>query len=289
MLIAAMVAMVVLTGCPGCNAVVPNGYLGMVKTTEGMTGEVLQPGHHTCFGRDKMHLIEMQEVYMTEKLSILCADDLNFKFDLKLRCRPKSDMKSINQILKDKGAAMQPGIDGYLTLSFKPMYDTYIKPKGREVARSAVTIYETTQIRDKRDEIKRSIVEAMKEASKTSPMMITQISVSNFDYPDAIEDAMEKKKEREIAIETEKKDQAIKILKADNRMKLAQKMRSVRAAEAQAEGAYMSILGKHVNKNFLTWKKIEADKLLYERVGPGDKFIMDANKATVMINTGKLK
>jgi len=291
LIILAFIASMVLVGCPGCNEVVPQGYVGMVKTVGGLTGEVLQPGHHPCWSRDKLLLVEMQEVYKSEDLSILCADDLNFKFTIQARCRPKRDTKTINKLLNDKGAAMETFNENVNVnvLKFQHLYSTYVQKPMIEIARGVVTKYETTQIRDAREKIKKAIVEQLTKATENSPMEITEIVLSNFDYPDEIENAMKKKKEREIAIETEKKEQAIKLLKADNRLKIAQKNKIVRAAEAEAEAAYMRIIGNNINQKFLTLKKIEADMTLYENVGKGDKVIMDGSKAAMMINTGTLK
>lgn len=279
----------VLTGCPGCNEVVPQGYLGMVKTTSGLTGTVLQPGHHSCFGRDQLLLIQMAEVYRSEKLSILCADDLNFKFTIEARFKPRREDKVINKLLRDKGSIMVGDglFSDVITLPFAALYTTYAQRPLIEIARGVVTKYETTAIRNAREEIKKAIVKKLTKATENSPMELTELVLTNFDYPDEIEAAMKEKKIREIAIDKEKKTQAIKLLKADNRLKIAMKNKVVRAAEAQAEVAYIRIVGAGLNKNFLTLKKIEADKILYEKIGAGDKLIMDAKASGIMINTGK--
>jgi len=286
LLLMAIITILVMTGCPGCNEVVPQGYVGMVKTPSGLTGEILHPGHHACWARDRLLLVEVQEVYKSENLSILCADDLNFKFTIEARFRPKKDSKTINKLLTDKGAAMvrlDPKSGTVYVLKFGQMYTTYVQKPMIEVARGVVTKYETTGIRDARESIKKTIVKRFTEAIKDSPMELTELALTNFDYPDEIENAMKEKKVREIAIDKEKKEQAIKLLKAENRIKLAQKEKVARTAEAQAEVAYIRIVGSGLNAKFLEKKRIEAAEKLYETIGAAenanrvDKVILGTN------------
>jgi hypothetical protein len=98
---------------------------------------------------------------------------------------------------------------------------------------------------------------------------------------------MERKREREIAIQEEEAKQAVKLLEANNRLKIAQKMRTVRAAEAQAEAAYMHIIGTNLNKNFLQLKNIESQMKLYENVGVGDKVIVSNTGSMPPVLVGK--
>ncbi len=91
----------------GCTAEVPIGYIGMVQKRSGLTGQTLAPGRHSCWGRGvKMVLIEASENIKTENMKILCADDLNFGFDLKIRGQIKGTKgKDIKKLLNNKGSA----------------------------------------------------------------------------------------------------------------------------------------------------------------------------------------
>ena len=112
------------------------------------------------------------------------------------------------------------------------------------------------------------------------------VATSNFDYPDVITDAVEKKRRKEIEIQEEKARQAMELLKADNRLKIAQKMKIVRVAEAEAEAAYVRILGEALTPRYLEMKSIEARRLLYEKVGGGDKVIVTNGNAVLPIVGG---
>lgn len=285
-----LLTLVVLLGLvavfTGCSEYVPPGYNGMVQTVDGLKGEILPPGKHECWGRDKMILWERAEVAKTEKLKILCKDDLNFAFDLKLRAVVDADdPKTVMYILDKQGSKI--AWDGSVgLLKFDVIYGTYIKDPGRSAARHVVSKYETTQIRENRKKIEKEIATAVKEAVMGTPVKITYIASSNFDYPKIITEAVEQRRKREIEIKTEKAKQAMELLKMDNRMALAQKRKAVRAAEAEADSVYMQILGKRLTPEYLQFKEIERDMVLYEKVAPGDKVIVtNGNTVSPFIDT----
>lgn len=256
-----------------CNTNVPAGYVGMVKTADGIQQEVLMPGHHSCWGRDEMLLIETLESTETIKLSILCKDELDFKFDVKARSRlVYKDAKDLKDILNSQGSKMSDG-----KLSYKTLYSIYVEPVVDAVSMSVVSKYTTMQISENRDKISKTIFEEVNKKLKGTPMIVTDINLSNFDYPDVVTKAMEAKKKREIGIETEKANQALKILEIQNREIVADKEIVVRKKEAQAEAVYINIIESALNKEYLTLKNIEAKKLLYDKVGAGDKVIVDTD------------
>ncbi len=277
----------------GCSEQVPPGYKGMKMTrSSGLTGEVLAPGRHECWGFDKMVLMEDREVMMTESLSILCADDLNFKFDLKVRARLKTTNGSqFTEVLNRQGSQIRwEGNVGVLPVDV--FYNTYIQPIAMSTARDLVSKYETTQIRENREQITKAIQERLKELTNGDdcPMMITMVVTSNFDYPDIITAAVEKKREREIAIKEEEAKQAVELLKVENRLLIAQKEKITRAAEAEAEAAYNAILAEGLTPQYLELRRLEALAKLYSNISPGDKVIItdgSANMPTPMLSLSK--
>ncbi len=254
----------------GCTAEVPPGYVGMVMQPSGLTGQALQPGRHGCWGRDEMVLIETKEVAVTEQMSILCKDDLNFKFDLVLKARLRgTDGGAIKELLNRQGANME---NNMLTLT--PIYTTYVRPAARNIARNTVSQYDTTGIREKRESIQKTINDELKTALKGTPMELIAAYTSNFDYPPVITEAVEKQRKKQIEIKEEEAKQAMKLLQAKNRQEIAEKEKMVRAAEAEAEAAYIAIVGRAITPAYLERMKIERDKTLYKRVGAGDKVII---------------
>lgn len=269
-----LMLLILVISMMGCTRPVPPGYVGMVMTPSGLTGTPLQPGRHKCIGRDKMVLIETVEPTLTESLSVLCADDLNFKFDLKVRSRLKdTDGNAMKQVLNRQGAKIDWS-SGSGVLTQKILYENYVSPAARSIARGVVSKYETTQIRENREAIQKEITAKLTEAMKGTPMEVVMVATSNFDYPDVITKAVEKKRQKEIEIQEEKAKQAMELLRAENRLKIAQKMKIVRASEAEAEAAYIRIMGNALTARFIELKAVEAQVTLYEKAGAGDKVIV---------------
>jgi len=275
-----VMAMMVLT-LVGCSERVEPGFIGKVLTPAGFQGNTLKPGLHTCWGRDRMVVIPMNEETITEKLKVLCADDLNFGFDLQIRSRLKTaDDQGIKDVLNKQGAKIKyTGSIG--TLRYSILYNTYIQPVARSVARTIVSKYDTTAVRENREKIQKEIQDKLVKGIKGTPMQVDLVVTSNFDYPEVITKAVEKRREREIEIQTKEAEQAIALLEADNRMKIAQKMKIVRAAEAEAETAYIRIMAESFTARYLAMKKIENEKILYQNVGKSTLIITDG-KSPVM-------
>lgn len=282
-----LVMSVFITGCGGMfSEEVPPGYVGMVQTPEGLTGTLLRPGWHSCWGRDKMVLIETKEAISTEGLSILCTDDLNFKFDLNVRYMlAVKDTKSVMEVLDRIGSNIKwNGDRGVLPISV--LYQTYVKPVAVSKARGVVSKYRTTDIRNARAEIDKRVWDGITGDLQGTPVTVRLVNSSNYDYPDIITKAMEKKREREIALKEERAKQAVELLKAENRLKIAEQLKAVRAAEAEAESVYVKILGAALTDSYLELKGIEAKLALYTQVAPGDKVIVTGEGSAIpMVNS----
>ena len=262
------VAVIMLT-LTSCTERVYPGYKGMVQRPSGLTGEVLEPGNHSCWGRDKLVLIENAETNYISKMDVLCKDELNFKFDVNVLARLKNgevkdfDKQVANIIDRQGGKIEWSGISG--KLDFDVLYKTYIKPKVDAISRSVVSKYETTQIRENRDIIEKEITKRVIKASKSTPVEIVTVVTSNFDYPDVITTAQESKKEREIKLEEEDAIQALELKRIKNRNIVAEKEILVKAKEARAEAAYINILGRALTPRYLKLKEIQNQEKLYSK------------------------
>lgn len=274
----------------GCTQRVPPGWIGMVQTPNGLTGEVLQPGNHTAYNRDRMVLVSMEETTFTEKMEVLCLDDLNMKFHLKVRARLKTQNgNSLKAVLNRQGAKIKWSGDSG-RLAFKNLYDTYVKGPGRSIARSIVSQHKTTGIRAARKEIEKGIRNDLLIAVKGTPIEITMVVTSNLDYPPVITTAMESKRRREIQIGEEEAKQAMDLLRVENRLKIAQKEKITRAAEAEAEATYNKLMGKSLTSKYLRLREIEAKLKLYDKINENTVIITDgASKITPLINMGGTK
>jgi hypothetical protein len=283
-----LLAMILFIGLTtmGCGEYVQPGYVGMIMEPNGFTGEVLQPGKHWVGPRSKLILVEKQEMKERENLSILCADDLNFKFDVITRSRLNAkNNKALQDILDRQGSKIQctseNDVSQQCVLKSKLLYSKYVQPVVLDVARGVVTKYETTSISSNRDAIKKEITSQVKAQMKNTPMDVVAIYLDNFDYPDVVTDAMTLTKKRQQEIKQREAQKAVDLLDASARREVAEQEKATRVAEAEKEAAYNRIVADSVTPAYIRLReieleiaKVEAQKILYKNVGQGDKVIV---------------
>lgn len=269
----------------GCTTELPVGHVGMIMSADGLQKQVYQPGRHFVGPLSSLLLIEKQELKAKETLSILCKDDLNFAFDLVIRTRlDADDAKSVATVLERQGANLNNR--NVLTTQF--LYNTYVQPAARSIARTVVAKYETTEIRENRDKIQKAINDELIKSLKGTPMEIMAVYTSNFDYPKVITDAMTLAKKSEVDIKRTEIDKTKRILAAKADREVAEERKATRVAEAESEAAYNTIVAQSVSTNYLKLREIEldlarveADKILYANA-KGVTVIKGGNGSSVM-------
>ena len=270
----------------GCSTWVEPGYKGLVVTPDGPTGSLLDMGKHTCYGRDRMLLFETKEETYSEHMEIQCADDLNLKVDVNFRISLRDfNFQEAKDLLNKQGSKIKwDGGTGFLSLD--TLYDTYVKPVGRPIARTVVSKFQTNTVRENRETATAEIYQKLDKALEGTPVMAIMVSMSNLDLPGVITKAMESRKEREVEIGEERAKQAMKLLKAENRLREAQVLKATRAAEAEAEAVYYKIMSKALGgpTAYLNLRDVEAklaqvaaNEVLYGRVEAGDKVIVQGS------------
>lgn len=254
----------------GCSEWVPVAHKGKVLTVNGFEGKVLSQGKHKAYGRDKMILMETKEENYKEKLKILCADDLNFGFDVYVRVTPKQNA-SFENVVNRMGFANKD--ETLITLN--AMYAKFAKPIVRSVSRSVVSKYRTTDIRDARETIEATLAKEITKQLKGTPLVLMKINTSNFDYPEVVTNAVELKRKTQIEIETEKATQEKNLLKKENAFKLAEQDYKIDTLKAKTiADAILIIADALVNHpEYLEWHRVQ--NLKEAAMGPNNTFIFE--------------
>ena len=279
----------------GCTERVPPGYVGMLMTPNGLSGDVLAPGNHSCYNRDRLFLVETREYLATEVLSILCKDNLNFKFDLKVRARLRAkDNKALQQLFSAQGSQLK-AYEGKGNISYLPtevVYKTYVQPEAHGVARTIVSKYNTTDINPNREKIQADIHVALVKSIGASPMELLTAFASNFDFPDVITKGVENAMRKQIEIQEETARQEMKMLQAQNRRLVAEAEITTRKKEAEAEAVYIRGVGGALTPLYLQQRALDLKRLeietraaLYENIkGTGTTLIVpDGQPITPML------
>ena len=257
----------------GCSEQIPQGCVGKVLTASGWSDEVAESGYVACWGRDELYLLASVDASHTEQLNILCADKLNFRCDLVVVSRPKSDEASRNAIFL-RVQAQKTGA-GPATIGSQQLYDVYVKTVVVPAAYDVVSKRLTDQIGEEMDEIRREIVELCRERmSADTPVEVRLIDFTNTDYPEMVTLANEARKKKEIDIEIARSEAAIEEAKAEGRLRAASKEYQAKLLEAKMIADSNRIIGESLSENplFLYWHQI---KVYGEAAaGPNNVFIV---------------
>lgn len=241
-----------LLGSSGCNDTVPAGHVGMVRTPQGLTGDILAPGLHSCWGRDRMQLVEVSDRTYQQKMNVLCTDELNFGFRVHILAAVN---KSKQKLIKNVFENVTPSESGVVTA--KQLYDMYVRPVVDQEARKAVGKYATSQLVQNRLKVIQETRTAIQDALEGSIMDVKRISVTNLDFPDSITKAQELKAMRRVEIQTEKAEQEKRIVIAKNKIKTAQLEYKRRLIEASMISDSNKIIGSSLSREYLAWWQLK--------------------------------
>lgn len=248
------------------SAVVPPGTIVIVLKPDGIS-KIHTDGSYWAFGRDRVYFIDTKLKGFTEKMEILCADNINMAVDVKWVGSFAVTPDKI-KIIKEKVPARrvrQGDLKGY-QLSLQDFYITAMKDIVRANSREVVSPYVTDNIRESRSEIqqlvKHRVLTRLQELNY--PVETTDILISNLDYPaevttqrKAIKNAqLEDEKQAALAkaaIEQAKREAAIAREKGKAKVEIAR-------ADAEANRIRSQTLTEEIIR-MRQWDVIEAGAL----------------------------
>ncbi len=236
----------------GCNTSVPVGHVGLIKSVSGFNGEPLAPGLHTAWGRDTMHLMQVTDKQFDIPMSVLCKDQLNFKFNIGVLAAVDKTKKelikySFENILPANGS----------TITIDELFAMYVQPVVDQEARKVISRYDTGEIATKREEVIKSVRAAVSLALSESVLTVKRITINNMDFPDAITQAQEARAKRQIAVETMKAETEMQMEKARGQLRVAQIEYQKELVEAAMIADSNKIIGASITKEFLAWHEIK--------------------------------
>ena len=268
----------------GCNSQVPPGHVGKVRTTSGFANNPLGPGLHTCYGRDKMFLLEVSDKQYNVPMSVLCKDQLNFKFNIGvLVAVDKTKTKVINAAFENVTPA------GDATITADQLFKMYILPVVDQEARKVVSRYETREIAKNRDAVITGILASVNKAVKSSIMTVKRVTVNNLDFPDVITQAQEIRAQRQVEVQTMKAETERQMEKARGQLKVAQLEYERALIEAARIADSNKIIGASITPGFLAYHELKV--LGQAAAGPNNwGFIPYSNNAQkVIANPARLQ
>lgn len=240
----------------GCNADVPPGFLGQIRTVGGFTGEILQPGKHQCYGRDQMWLVEGRDRTFRVPLNVLLEkDQVNFGCDIQVTLTLKKDTKTVVPLFNK----VVP--DAEKKIPLQKVFDTYGKRILNSVPRQFIRQRTVEQILSSVTSLENEIESAVTTDLSSSPLQVIGLSLTNFDFPDFITQAQEKAKQREIEIKEAEAQARIEIVQLENEKKKEALRYDVEMIEAKKISDANRLIGASLQGDagdrYLRWHEIK--------------------------------
>lgn len=239
-----------------CTTRIDPGHVGTCKTSKGFTGGILGPGRHDCWGMyEEMYLLSIKDAKYDLKLNVMVKDKLNMKFDIAIMVSVNTDK---TELLKSMFTNITPEENHKITLD--QIFETYGRDVVDQEVRLVVSKYETTDIAARRGEIVEEITQKVRKVFEGSVLKVKYVTVNNLDFPPIVTRAQESKKKMQVEIETEKANQAKKLLVAETSFAIAHFETAKQLLDAQGVADANKILSNSITPGYLEYKRIEAMK-----------------------------
>lgn len=131
--------------------------------------------------------------------------------------------------------------------------DRFIRPRVREIVQATISKYTIEEFVTKRTEISNLILEDLKYDFEVYGLTVSNISITNHDFSDEYEKAVESKKVAEQGVEKAKAEQQKISIEAENKIKIAEFKLKEKELEAQAN----LVESKSLTKEILRSRAIE--------------------------------
>lgn len=297
-----LLAVVGLIGFAGCGRVTPPGKKVIVVKANG-ENEVIETGAYKAWGRDREFLLDQKYFSNTERMQILCADDINLDVEVKAilgfdteqnEGETKQDKQAKIDFIKDRVPSVK--VDGYDgELSFDKFYTMVLSDIIRGTSRNVISSNETEEVRPKRQELEAKIQESIIQRidSLGYPVRVSAVLISNIDYPQSVTETRERIKQAELKdLESAALAEA-ELAEQQRQVAVEQEKAKVRMVKAQAQADENEILTKSLTPEFLMWRQMEVMELTAGKLAEGQSntvFMMPyQTMSPEMLNTSVIK
>jgi len=266
------ILLIALTLLVGCGEVVPPGKTVIILHPDG-TSEIVTKGVYKAWGRSKVYFVDGKLQSFTEKMKILCADDINMDVDVKAIMAFTVSKDSI-EFIKAKVPAVE-ATDGDVSgfeLSLHKFYSMVVKDVVRGSARNVVSPYKTDAIRPNRKKIEAAIAKLVVARLKELeyPLIASAVLVSNLDYPQTVKDMRNRIKKAQLADQEKAALAEATLAQTQREVGIEQERAKVRIVKATAQADENRILTDSLTPEFLMWRQLEVMEGAAEKLSQGD-------------------
>jgi len=237
---------------------VPPASKGKKLTTSGYSLDILEPGMHTLWGRDKLILLQTNTQTYQESVKIILQDKLTITASVRFRGRIAGSAKVITSMFND----IKPGKDNIV--DFNEVYAVYGRMAVRNKTREMLSKYNVEDIHKNYARLSGEVSAALLEKLKKTPLEISDIAIGNIAYPDVVTNAVSMAKERKMAIEKEEAQAQIELTKKKNERLLAEADYQIEITRAKAIRDKNKIIGEGITPALLKLRQLEVMEKMTE-------------------------
>ena len=287
------VAMLILVaGCHGCSTQVNPGRVGRVNTPSGWSEEILKPGYHTCYGADKMYLLDTTNKSFPEKLNILIGGKVNLRVDFMVRVRANTEDKEMMKKAFESVTAVKDA-DGYL-ISVDQLYTTFLQMKAQAIPRAVFEVQpDVATAVASSPKLAIEIRKQIMEAAKATPVVVEDVQIVNYDWPESITKAQEELVKIQLKEAAEEAQVRADLKRAEGDLKVKEAQKLVQLKEAESISESIAIIKKSLADapEYLMWHQIKV--MGQAAMGPNNCFILypyatDSSQVRGMIGNANL-
>lgn len=250
-----LAAVMALSACS--RETVPPAAKGKILSTSGYSVDVKETGKYWLYWWEQLVVLDTSTQMISENINVKMSDNLDLPFQLHFRTRIHGNDKVINAMFNDITH------ENYL-VSLGKVYQVYGRNVVTNAARSVMSKYKVAEVAINFEKINADIYLEITKRMVGSPLEVSDVTLANISYPDIITQAVEKQQEREMAIVTEKNQQAIEMLKKENQLKLADADYKIRVKKAEAIRDENKITSEGLNQTLLQYRNLEVMEKMAE-------------------------
>lgn len=250
-----LAAVMALSACS--RETVPPAAKGKILSTSGYSVDVKETGKYWLYWWEQLVVLDTSTQMISENINVKMSDNLDLPFQLHFRTRIHGNDKVINAMFNDITH------ENYV-VSLGKVYQVYGRNVVTNAARSVMSKYKVAEVAVNFEKINADIYSEITKRMAGSPLEVSDVTLANISYPDIITQAVEKQQEREMAIVTEKNQQAIEMLKKENQLKLADADYKIRVKKAEAIRDENKITSEGLNQTLLQYRNLEVMEKMAE-------------------------
>jgi len=248
----------------GCNEQVPAGTVGKIMGKNGWQPEIYPPSRvwiKTAFTMtpEKLFLVQTTTQKFVQPIRVLLKDKLTLNAEIVFRGRVSTNPKILNSLFND-----MPMNDNIITVS--EVYNTYGKMIVLNTAREVISKYNVDEVNKNYARITIELYNAIKPKLKNLPISISDVTIGNIEYPKIVTEAIEKAKQRRMAIEQEQAQVQIELTRAKGREAVAKAEYRIKMLEAKRIRDYNRMIEQGVTPNLLKLRRLEVQEKMIDAI-----------------------